>query len=213
MSNIILSSQKKYLKEFKSEKDPLILEMEEFAKENKIPILHWDSSAFMEQLIKIKEPAKVLEIGTAIGYSTIKIARNLKGKNSIDTIEISKENAKTAKVFIEKSGLENKINLIMGNALRVLPQIKKKYDFIFLDADKEDYKKLFHYSLVLLKKGGVMFVDNLLWHGYAASKHVPKNYKSSTRHIREFNKIFSSQVNLQTTILPIGDGIGLGIKL
>ncbi len=93
-----------------------------------------------------------------------------------------------------------------------MPQLKKKYDFIFLDADKEDYKRLFDYSLVLLKKGGIIFIDNLLWHGYAASKRVPQNYKLSTKHIRDFNIVFTTQENLKTSILPIGDGIGIGVK-
>ena len=93
-----------------------------------------------------------------------------------------------------------------------MPRLKKKYDFIFLDADKEDYKRLFDYAIVLLKKGGVIVVDNLLWQGYAAASRVPAKYKESTKHIKQFNKIFINQPNLKSTILPIGDGIGLGIK-
>ena len=93
-----------------------------------------------------------------------------------------------------------------------MPRLKKKYDFIFLDADKEDYKRLFDYSMVLLKRGGVILVDNLLWQGYAAASKVPLKYKTTTKSIREFNKIFIEQPNLRTTILPIGDGLGLGIK-
>ena len=94
-----------------------------------------------------------------------------------------------------------------------MPQLKKKYDIIFLDADKEDYKRLFDYSLVLLRKGGLLVVDNLLWQGYAASTRVPAQYKESTNHIREFNSLFMNQPNLKTSILPIGDGIGLGVKV
>ncbi len=118
-----------------------------------------------------------------------------------------------AKDFIMKSGLNNKIKLLEGDAVNVMPQLKKKYDIIFLDADKEDYKRLFDYSLVLLRKGGVMVVDNLLWHGYAASSRVPKNYRDSTRHIREFNLLFMNQPNLKTTIIPVGDGLGIGVKI
>ena len=93
-----------------------------------------------------------------------------------------------------------------------MPRLKKKYDLIFLDSDKEDYKRLFDYSMVLLKRGGVIVIDNLLWQGYAAASKVPPKYKESTKHIREFNKLFIEQPNLRTTILPIGDGIGLGVK-
>ncbi len=212
MSNIIYATQEKYLNGFITENDSLLIEMEEYASENKVPILGRQSSAFLEQMIRIYNPANVLEIGTAIAYSTIKIARNLKKKGTVDTIELSKDNAKLAKDYIKRSGAGSKINLIEGDALKVMPKLTKTYDFIFLDADKEDYKQLFDYSLIHLKKGGVIFVDNLLWHGYAASAKIPTGFKTSTQYIRNFNKIFMSQKNLQAVILPVGDGIGLGIK-
>ncbi len=212
MSEILLPSQEEYLIKLRKESDPLIMEMEVYAKEHNVPILSWQAADFMEQLVQLISPKRVLEIGTAIAYSTIRIARNLKKKSVIHTIEKSEDNVEKAKENIQKSGLEEKINILTGDALSIMPQLKKKYDFIFLDADKEDYKRLFDYSLVLLKKGGTIFIDNLLWHGYAASKRVPPNYKISTKHIRDFNHVFTSQENLKTTILPIGDGLGIGIK-
>jgi predicted O-methyltransferase YrrM len=130
----------------------------------------------------------------------------------IHSIEKSEDNIKIALENIEKSGLSKKIKLIQGDALTVMPQLGKKYDFIFLDADKEDYKRLFDYSMILLRKGGVIVVDNLLWSGYAASNRVPAKYSKSTKHIREFNNIFILQQNLDSIIIPIGDGLGLGIK-
>jgi predicted O-methyltransferase YrrM len=213
MNKILFPAQKSYIESFRSEKDPLILEMEEYAKTHNVPIFLWQSIEFMEQLIMIYSPKRVLEIGTAIAYSSIRIAKNLKKKGIVHTIEKSEENAEKAKEFIAKSEIGNKIKIMIGDAFNILPQLDKKYDFIFLDADKEDYKRLFDYCLVLLKKGGIIFVDNLLWHGYAATKKVPANYKASTNYIREFNKIFTSQPALKTTILPIGDGIGLGVKI
>lgn len=213
MSKILFPSQTKYLQKFNREEDSLLLEMEKFASENKIPILYPDSALFLEELILLTRPKRVLEIGTAIAYSSIRIARQLRKKGIIHTIEKSEDNMKLAIEFVKRSGYDDKIKIIAGNALNLLPTMNKKYDFIFLDADKEDYKKLFEYSVILLKKGGIIFIDNLLWHGYAASKEVPKEYKTSTKLIREFNKLFASQANLKTSILPIGDGIGLGIKI
>jgi len=213
MSDILFPTQKEYLENFRTKDNPLISEMEEYARDNGVPILNWDSAEFLETLIKITSPKRVLEIGMAIAYSSIRIAKNLKKKAVIHTIEKSEDNINIAKGYIEKSGLQDKIVIMEGNALTVMLQLDKKYDFIFLDADKEDYKRLFDYSLIMLKKGGVIFVDNLLWHGYAANKRVPAKYKISTNHIREFNNMFTSQKSLKTTILPIGDGIGLGIKI
>jgi len=213
MSKILFPSQTNYLQKFTREEDSLILEMEKFAHEKKIPILYPDSASFLEQMILITRPRRILEIGTAIAYSSIRMARCLKKKGMVHTIEKSEPNIKLASDFIKRSGYEDKIKIISGDALNILPALNKKYDFIFLDADKEDYDKLFEYSMILLKKGGIIFIDNLLWHGYAASKEVPKEYKTSTKLIREFNKLFTSQANLKTSILPIGDGIGLGIKI
>lgn len=213
MNKILFPSQIKYIESFRNEKDPLILEMEEYAKKNNVPILSWQSVEFLEQLIKLHLPKRVLEIGTAIAYSSIRIARNLRKKGIVHTIEKSADNVKIAGEFISRSGYANKIKVMPGDAFNILPQLDKKYDFVFLDADKEDYKRLFDYCMVLMKKGGVIFVDNLLWHGYAATKKVPSGYKTSANHIREFNKVFTSQPNLKTTILPIGDGIGLGVKI
>ncbi len=213
MSKILLSNQHDYISSFRKQPDELIVEMESYAKEHNVPILSWQSVEFLEQLVLLKSPKRVLELGTAIAYSTIRVARQLEGKSVIHTIEKSQDNISVAKEFIAKSGLGARIKLLEGDAVNVMPQLKKKYDIIFLDADKEDYKRLFDYSLVLLRKGGLLVVDNLLWHGYAASNRVPANYKESTNHIREFNSLFMNQPNLKTSIIPVGDGIGLGVKI
>lgn len=212
MSNILIESQSKYLESFKREQNELITQMENFAAEHKVPILNWHAAEFLEQLIRIKKPVRVLEIGTAIAYSTIKIARNFDDNQFIDTIEKSTDNIPIAEKNIAQSGLQSRVNILKGDALDIMPRLEYKYDFIFLDADKEDYKKLFELSLPLLDEDGVIFVDNLLWQGYTASENVPDKYMNSTRHIREFNKFFMNESSLNSTILPIGDGVGLGIK-
>jgi predicted O-methyltransferase YrrM len=187
--------------------------MEQLAADKKIPILDWKSAELLEQILLLIKPKRVLEIGTAIAYSSIRIARKLKKKGYVDTIEKSLDNISRASEFIKKAGLENQINLIEGNAKEVMPLLDKKYDLIFIDADKEDYEKVFYYSLMLLKKGGVLFVDNLLWHGYPASSKVPPSYKNSTKYIREFNKLFMNQSALVTSIYPVGDGVGIGVRI
>ena len=158
-------------------------------------------------------PKRVLEIGTAIAYSSIRIARNLKKKGIVHTIEKSKDNIVLAKGYIKKSGVEEKIKILEGNALEIIPDLEKKYDFIFLDADKNEYSRLFELSSVLLKKGGVIIVDNLLWHGQAAAEKVPAKYKTSTEYIRNFNKEFISNSRIKASIIPVGDGLGIGVKI
>ncbi len=213
MAGILKTPQEKYLYSFITTKDSLLREIEEYAKENRVPILNQYSANLLEQTILMLRPKRVLEIGTAVGYSSIRIARLLGRQTTFHTIEKSQDNILLAKENIAKASLQNKIKIIEGDALRILPQMKKKYDLIFLDADKEDYKRLFDYSMLLLKKGGVIFVDNLLWHGYVASKNVPSKYKNSTRHIKEFNRIFMMQPSLRSIILPVGDGVGIGVKV
>ena len=212
MTQIFFPAQKKYLNSFKRNDNKLLREMEEYAAENNVPILDWHAAEFMEKLIKIHRPERVLEIGTAIAYTTIRIAECLSKKSVIHSIEKSEDNIKKAEEYIEKSGLSKKIKLIKGDALKVMLQLEKKYDFIFLDADKEDYKRLFDYSMILLRKGGIIVIDNLLWHGFTASARVPSKYTKSTKNIRDFNKLFILQQNLDSIIIPIGDGLGLGIK-
>ena len=212
MSNILYPEQEEYLESFSLSSDPLISEMESFALDNKIPILEKTAAKYLEQLVSIYSPKKFLEIGLAIGYSTIRVAKILPKTAFISSIELSKNNISLATKYIDRANLENKIKIIEGNALDILPTLSKDYDFIFLDADKEDYLNLFTMSLDLLKIGGIILVDNLLWKGFTASDEVPNNYKKSTELIRKFNAKFLGHPNLNSNILPIGDGLGLGIK-
>jgi predicted O-methyltransferase YrrM len=213
MDKIIFPNQLDYLSSLRGEVDPLLKEMEEFAEAKRIPILNWNSAELLETFILSKKPKRVLEIGTAIAYSSIRIARVLEEDGIVDTIDKSTDNLKLAMDYIKRSGQESKINLIEGNALALMPQYESEYDFIFLDADKQDYEKLFYISLPLLKKGGIIFVDNLLWHGFAAGGEAPATHINGAKQIREFNKIFVDQPGLKTTIVPVGDGIGIGVKL
>ncbi len=212
MAKILTGSQEKYLSSIRSEKDSLILEMEAYAKEKSIPILDWKSAEFLEMLIEIYKPQNVLEIGMAIGYSSIRIARKLQEKAKLTTLEKSFGNVKTAKEYFKRAKTEDRIKIVEGDALEIMPALETKFDFIFLDADKEVYENLFSLSLPLLNKGGIIFIDNLLWHGYTAARIVPAKFKRSTKIIRRFNKIFLEEPSLRSSILPIGDGIGVGIK-
>jgi caffeoyl-CoA O-methyltransferase len=210
-NNITYQNQLDYLKSLRTEPDELIIKMEKLALQKDIPILDWKAAELLEQTVLMKRPKRVLEIGTAIAYSSIRIARKLKKKAYLDTIEKSKNNIKLANEFIREAKLNN-INILEGDALNIMPALEKKYDMIFLDADKQDYERLFFFSLMLLKKNGILFVDNLLWRGYAALNKAPKEYERSSVFIKEFNKLFMHQETLDATILPVGDGVGIGIK-
>ena len=213
MGKILYPEQLFYLAELNSHDDLLLAKMEKYAELNKIPILDKLSALFLEQLITLHRPKRFLEIGTAIGYSTIRVAKVSNEETKIKTIEVSENSIRLAKSFIDEAKQSKKIEILEGDALKILPRLKKKFDFIFLDADKEDYLILFEYAFKLLNVGGIILVDNLLWHGNAASKNVPSKYKKSTEFIRKFNAQFLAHPNLKSSLLPIGDGLGLGIKI
>ncbi|MDP4115844.1 MAG: O-methyltransferase [Bacteroidota bacterium] len=212
MPDIIYQNQLDYLNKFANNNDPLLDEMEKYAMDNLVPILEKQAAFFLEQLIIIKNPSRVLEIGMAIGYSSIRIAKILPDSSEFFTIDKSKPNIAKAKSYFERAGVSKKINILEGDAIDILPSYNK-FDFIFLDADKEDYLKLFEISANLLNDNGIIFVDNLLWHGYTAAEVIPDKVVNSTNYIREFNEMFMGLKQFKTTILPIGDGIGIAVKL
>ena len=213
MQGIIEKNQIKYLDDLRTEPDELLKELEEYAKKNLVPIIHWSAAEFLEQTLMINKPLNVLELGAAIGYSAIRIARVLEENAVLDTIEICQTSVEMATANIKKAGMDHKVKIYTGNAHNILPDINKEYDFIFLDADKKDYINLFKLALTKLKKGGIIFVDNLLWKGRVAVEDTEKRYKASTACVKEFNPLFIAEETLNSSIYPIGDGVGLGIKI
>lgn len=212
MKNILKDNQIEYLNSLFNETNFLFKEMELFASENGIPILERYSSKFIQMIIRVKNVREVLEIGMAIGYTTSKMAIAGGENIKIDTMEIGKNNIIMAKQFFSKLKISEKINIIEGDASKLINKLDKKYDLIFLDADKEDY--LYYYNKIpeLLKKEGILIVDNLLWHGYSAEENPPKGFINSAKYIKEFNRVFVNDYRFESTILSIGDGLGFAIK-
>lgn len=213
MQGILYPEQQDYIESLRTQPSGLIAEMEAFATDKKIPILHWQSAALLEYIIKSSGYLKILEIGTAIAYSSIRMALQTGYAGKIDTIEKSRDNIKLASQFVKRSAYENNISLLEGDALDILPEITDSYDLVFLDADKEDYAALYKLSAPLVSPGGTIFIDNLLWHGYAASKEIPPKYTRSSELIRNFNEIFLADKRFNSMIYPIGDGLGIGIRI
>lgn len=212
MSGFLTKETEHYLAELFKQTDPLHIEMEEFAREKRIPIIEPGGAAFLDIYLRSLKPKRYLELGTAIGYSAIIAAKALPNDARIVTIEKSKDNLKLAKEYISRSGYQHKITIAEGEAKELLNSFKQEWDCIFIDADKEDYDDLFELSLPLLCEEGVILIDNLLWHGYTASDEVPASYKKSTEIIRAFNKKLASGSSFHFTIVPAGDGIGVVIK-
>jgi predicted O-methyltransferase YrrM len=214
MSSFVNIIQYAYLQELRKPVSPQLKVMENYARHNKIPIIDWYSGELLEFVMKLKNPIRVLELGTAIGYSAIRIIQQLSAEATITTIEKSPGNIEKAKEYFEQSGYAKRINLLAGDAKDILPTLTGQFDAVFLDADKRDYAELFELTVPLIAPGGLIVVDNLLWYGYVAEpdENIPESYLPSTRLIREFNKMFFSHPSFKSMLLPIGDGVGLGIK-
>ena len=168
---------------------------------------------FFQFFIKTTSTKKILEIGTFTGYSSITMGLALPNTGSVTCLDKNKITTKTALKFIKMANLQKKINLILGpalNTLRKFIKFNKKYDLIFIDADKENYKNYFDLSIKLLNKNGYIIIDNVLWHGDVANRN--KNDKF-TNIIREFNSFVKDDIRVEKIILPIGDGITICKKV
>ena len=166
---------------------------------------------FLAIISKLIKPFNVLEIGTYTGYSTLCIAKGLSPEGMIHTIDKNEELLQIQNKYFEKSGLRNQIKQYTGDALAIIPKLKFDFDMVFLDADKENYVKYLELISPILKPGGVLLTDNVLWHGKILES--PENQDRVTRLIDDFNKKILEDKSLKTVMLPIRDGISLTLKL
>ena len=166
---------------------------------------------FLAIISKLIKPFNVLEIGTYTGYSTLCIAKGLNPAGMIHTIDKNEELLQIQNKYFEKSGLRNQIKQYTGDALAIIPKLKFDFDMVFLDADKENYVKYLELISPILKPGGVLLTDNVLWHGKILESS--ENQDRVTRLIDNFNKKIIEDKSLKTVMLPIRDGISLTLKL
>ncbi|MGL6153746.1 MAG: O-methyltransferase [Cetobacterium sp.] len=188
------------------EKDTLILEMESYAKEYNVPIVTKEVAEYLKFIVDMNKSTNILEIGTAIGYSGIlmaQIATKYNGK--LVTIEIDEERYNLAQGNFKKSGLTN-IKSILGDATEEVKKLDEKFDFVFIDASKGHYMEFFNDSYKLLKKDGIIFIDNIMFRGYLY-KEYPKRFKTIVKRLDNFIDYLYENYNF--TLVPFGDGIGL----
>ena len=191
--------------------DSLDLEMIDYAKENNVPIIQLEGLHFLRQVIMLKGCKNILEVGTAIGYSSIQMAKL--GAN-VDTIEINENSYNIAIENIKKAKLEDKIHVYLSDALEIDINNLGKYDLIFIDAAKAQYINFFNKFKVLLNDKGVILTDNLLFHGLVLEKEniESRNLRQLVKKIDNYNSWLMEQNDFDTTIYNIGDGIALSIK-
>ncbi|MDB2419878.1 O-methyltransferase [Flavobacteriaceae bacterium] len=194
-----------------SQKEPQILQ--ELTKETWQRVLNprMLSGAFQGRILsmisKIINPKDILEIGTYTGYSAICIAEGISNEATIDTIDKNEELEDIQNRYFKKSGFRDQIKQHVGNALEIIPTLDKKFDLVFIDADKSNYCNYFNLVIGKMKKGGIILSDNVLWSGKVVEKLDKKDI--DTKSLLEYNRLLNSDPRVETVLLPIRDGLSI----
>ena len=191
----------------------LNLEMiKEKALNEHVPIIMDDTLNKIKEYMKNKKVNKILEIGTAVGYSAICFTEFLEKNGVIDTIERNEEMIKQAKENIKIVSKDYTINIHEGDAVDILPKLNDKYDMIFIDAAKTKYPFFLEQALRLLNEDGIIFADNILYKGYVLSDYNKHKQRTAVTHLREYIKLVTENPDLKTEILDVGDGLAITRK-
>lgn len=178
------------------------------ALENHIPIIMDDTLEKIKEILETEKPKRILEIGTAVGYSASCFVRYAKDA-IVDTIELDEERAKQAIENVKKIGVDKNVNIMIGNAVEILPTLSGEYDIVFIDAAKSKYSIFLEEGIRLIRNGGLILADNVLYKGYVMSDYNKHKQRTAVRHLREYIKEVTENPNLETEILEIGDGLAI----
>lgn len=183
-------------------------EIRKYARTSWIPIILDDSLNYIENILKDKKVNRILEIGTAIGYSSICFSKFLEEGGKIDTIEIDKQRIMVAKANFDMMGVADKVNVIEGDALKVLNKLDSKYDFIFIDGPKSHYIEYLPICLNLLSENGIIIADNVIYKGMVMGpKEVKHKQRTAVTKLREFIDVVKNDENLESELVNVGDGL------
>lgn len=193
-----------------------LAKIKEKALQDHIPIIMDETLETIKKELETFTPNRILEIGTAVGYSAICFSEFLSEGGKIDTIEREEERVKEAKENIKKTKVENKINILQGDAVEILPTLNEKYDMIFIDASKGKYPFFLKESMRMLSPNGIIFADNVLYKGYVLSDYNKHKQRTAVRNLREFlkelNELQESK-KYEVKVLEVGDGLAIAKML
>ena len=190
-------------------RNKILNQIKQRALDEHIPIIMDDTLEVIGNILENNKPEKILEIGTAVGYSAICFSKYLTENGRIDTIERDEERIKEAKINIKDMNLEDKISIFEGDAIEILPTLNEKYDMVFIDAAKGKYPFFLKEALRMLSKNGIIFADNILYKGYVMSDYNKHKQRTAVRNLREYIKEVTENENLETEILEVGDGLAI----
>ena len=179
------------------------------ALEDKVPIIMDDTLEVVAKILTEIKPNKILEIGTAVGYSAICFSEYVQENGKIDTIERDTERVKEARENIKRAEVEDKINIYEGDAVEILPTLNDEYDVVFIDAAKGKYPFFLNQALRMIRQGGVIIADNVLYKGYVMSDYNKHKQRTAVRNLREYIAEITNNDKLETEILEVGDGLAI----
>ncbi|WP_288174966.1 O-methyltransferase [Sporofaciens musculi] len=203
-----------YIRSLECPKNPVIEQIEQEAIDTRVPIIRKETQSFLSVILMIKQPSRILEIGTAIGFSAILMSEYLPENGHITTIEKYEKRIPIAKENFRRAGKEEQITLMEGDALKVMETLRGPYDFIFMDAAKGQYIHYLPDVLRLLSDGGVLMSDNVLQDGDVIESRFAVERRNRTIHgrMREYLYELKHHPKFETSILPLGDGVALSVK-
>ena len=203
-----------YLRKTVPPHEGILKELEAYAKEHSVPIVQPETAQLLTVLCAMVRPVRILEIGCAIGYSAILMSESLQEGGTVTTVEWDHEMAEVAKKNIASAGLSEKIHVLEKDAKELLPTLSGEYDLIFLDGPKAHYIHMLNDCIRLLKKGGVLVSDNVLYKGMTADdSHVVRRKITIVKRLRHFIAAQQQRPELKSVLLPLGDGVTVSVRV
>ena len=209
---ILEEAVERYLRDLRPERSPVMREMEEHAERDSVPIVHWETGRMLAVLCRVLDPV-VLEVGTAIGYSTLHMAEQVR-QGRVITLERDPERAAQARAYLERGEVTDRVEIVEGDALETLPTLDGPFDLLFVDASKGEYARYIELAEDKLSERAVMVVDNLLMSGEVAlpAEAETRWNDDSLAAARRLNADLLASDDWLACVLPVGDGIGLAAR-
>lgn len=208
MNGITDKRVEQYMDDLLPRRDEVLTEIEAEAARRDIPIIGPAVARVLHQYAQLIAARRVYEMGSAIGYSTIWLARAVGSRGKVYYTDGSPENAAQARGYFERAGVADRVEILVGDSMKLFDGVAGEFDLIFNDVDKHQYPKAFHKAVPRLRRGGLFITDNALWYGKVAREDADQD----TRGVREFNRLIYAADDLYPTILPLRDGLAVCLK-
>jgi len=214
MANIVPPPVERYLASLNRASTPVLDDIAASGAERDLPLIDAEVGVLLRVLALAVGATKILEIGTAVGYSGIWLAGALAPGGMLITLELDEQRAREARQNFERAGVADRTTIVVGDASLKLAKVAGPFDVIFLDTDKQLYLTLLDRLVALLRPGGLLVADNVLWDGEVVPGYVgtPQRRPEDTQAIREFNERVAARPDLTTTIVPLRDGVSISVK-